>query len=283
MGCGLQKIASDTRDGVTASNQKQQELLDEIRKTNSETERLRVLTQQLVEGMNRTNAGVHLQILTQALQGLLSADATALLMPPLRMMPYAEVFAKEASADELIQLVYSLLTEVLRGFDSTETGDKRIRPRMVALTAASALSAFTPAAKTEEILTTHIQNRGRFEDTAYLFGLCRYNFIRDYFLKPVLGGTTVNIDSLRKVVAEFNSLKSLAGRSYADRFRATFPQLVEVNGTPRTYQDLVDSLKQPELVGLARAAVRRFQDSATGLSAEVLASAEAQNLLGQLR
>src|SRR5258708_7459702 len=89
-GCGLSKVAEETRDQVKQSNDTQKDLLDQIKKTEAETERVRKLTQDLVAGMNRTNQGVHLQILTQALQGLLSKDNTDLLTPPLRMMPFAQ-------------------------------------------------------------------------------------------------------------------------------------------------------------------------------------------------
>jgi hypothetical protein len=266
----LQNTADNTLAAVQKSNETAQKLLEV-------TNKLRDLNDRLANGMDKTNAAIHLQVLTVALQQLLAPENTAVLTPPARMLPYAQVFSQEATTQELIEVFYTFFTDTIQGGTTTKPNPKaddlHIAGRQVSLTAASAIAAFASQDKMQTILHDQVDLGGRYQDTAYYFALCRYTFIRDYFFNTIVEDTaTMNIGALAQSVQYFDQLKFVA-RLPADKLRFTVPSFVPNDDK---FDNLTVVLDPKEVGKLSRKAVRRFHDD---LSSEVFNSAQAQQLL----
>lgn len=232
-------------------------ILDMTEKTHKEVQRSNDLQQQMLGHISKTSEAVHLQVLTLAMQQMLAPENTANLNPPIRMMPYAEVFSKEASAEELIKVCYVLWT------DAKESDS---RGRMVSLVAMSALAALAPEAKAAEIRRTQIDEGGRYVDAAYAFTLSRYVFTRDFLLAPILEKTKyLSLGGLKESVSHFDILRGIRGLPYQDRLVLTIPAL-EVN----------EVVPAAELQAIGEKARRRFTE---GLETSSLGSLEVQDLL----
>lgn len=240
--CGIREVAEDTRREVQKSNDLQNEILTHIKKTSD---------------------AVHLQVMTVALQQMLAPENTANLDPPIRMMPYAETFAKEATAEELIKTCYVLLTDAQSG-----SGDRRTR--LASLVAMSAVAALAPAEKSAEILHVQVDEGGRYRDTAYAYTLARYVFTRDFLLTPIVEKTKYLTEgALKEVVTSFNTLKAIRDLPYQSRLVLEIVSL-----------DVDESIPPSELKAIGEKAHRRFQ---ADLDGGVLASLGVQDLLKQLQ
>ncbi len=158
-GCGVQKAAEDTRDLVSASNEVQRKILDGINQTNKSTAEMK--------------ASVHLQILTLALQNMLSKQAA---IAPTLMLPYAEAYAKEASEEELIQTAYVLLSTFAMPAPPTMSADE-IEVRKVSFGAFKALAGLVSDEKFTGILKSQIDNGGRYADTTAVLVAGRSAFL----------------------------------------------------------------------------------------------------------
>jgi len=252
-GCGLERLARETKNEVVVSNQTQRDLLEYMRKTHMLTEQLRDLTTKMEQG-------VHLQILTVSLEQMFNPTNTAVLAPPTRMMPYAESFAKEATEDELIRIIHVL-------WQDAYSKPKYLKESgQTSLVGLSTIAALTPEAKARNILHLQIEERGRFEDAAYVFALARYAFTRDYLFHSTIEGMKyLNKGALRDCTQHFSVMKYLSELPYADRFELNLPSL-----------DIEEKLDPKELRLLARKAKRRFEN---GLDQQTLGTVEVQELL----
>jgi hypothetical protein len=237
-------------------------IADTAEKTHGEVQKSNTLQKEMLANIQKTSDAVHLQVLTVAMQQMMAAENTANLNPPVRMMPYAETFAKEATADELIRVAYVLWT------DAQEGGDDR-KARQVSLAALSALAGLAPDDKAAEILRIQIDEGGRFKDTAYVFALSRYVFIRDFRLSPILEKVKyLTKGALREAVSHLSALKALASLPYVDRLVLTVSAL-----------EVDESIAPAEAGTLSEKAKRRFQE---GLDGAELATPEVQELMKQL-
>lgn len=222
------------------------------------------------DNLRKTSNAVHLQVLTVALQQMLAPNNTESLTPPVRMFPYADGFTKEATPMEALEAYHTFLVDVKMGGQTTKSEptpqDLRIPSRRISLAAAGVISAFTPHDKLESILDAQVNSAGRFEDTAYVYLMTRYTYIRDFFFVSVVDKSErVNIDSVRKAVEYFKELKYIAQLSYVDRVKLHVPEFVPVEtkdaaGVVRyTYEDLDLAVDPLEYKRLARKAIRRFE------------------------
>lgn len=244
-GCGIQETTEKTLGAVEVSNETQKQLLEH-------TQELKRITELMQGMMASVEHGIHLQTLSTSLEKLLSPEATAILNPPLRMMPFASTFAGEATEHELIQTVHTLFTEAQVAPPEHEL------TRRVSLVAMSALSAFASLEKTRGIFLSHIEEHGRFEETALAMGAARFAFIRDYLLGSILENAKVlNVGLLREASTQFVSLRHLVDVPYAARLELSIPALaVEMK------------VSATEMQTLGRKAKRRFTKE---LPPEVLA------------
>lgn len=241
-GCGLSDTANETLSAVREGNNHQSRILEE-------TEKMEKLTEQMRATLNKTAEGVHLQILTMALDGLLSPNNTSVLVPaPLRMIPFARAFAKEATSEELVSLCHLLLEEV----HSTGSDSGRLIP----LTALSLLAGFASVERTIEIFVTHIERKGRYEETAYALGMARYNSVRDYLFDPIVTKSKIlNEGALRESVEHFKSLVHLVRLPYAALFEINIPSIKLV--------EKIDPADVPRLASKARRRFKQKLDEAT--------------------
>lgn len=245
-GCGIASMAQHTVDGID--------------KTNAQLQKTNELTAQMKEILDETQGAIHLQVLTIAFQQLLSPDNTQVLVPPLRMMPYAETFADEATEDELIRSVHILLQEAILAPPEMKNY------RMVDLMALSAIAGFSSMDKTKGILETQVEEKGRYEGTAYVFALSRYNFIRDFLFSPLVENTQyLNTGALKEASDNFLALKHIASLPYVGSLVLQIPSLG------------VDSKLEPtQLTLLGKKAKRNFLSK---LGQSDLASPEVQKQL----
>ena len=205
-GCGIANMAQHTVDGID--------------KTNAQLQKTNELTAQMKDILDETQGAIHLQVLTIAFQQLLSPDNTQVLVPPLRMMPYAQTFADEATEDELIRSVHILLQEAILAPPEMKNY------RMVDLMALSAIAGFSSMDKTKGILATQVEQKGRYEGTAYVFALSRYNFIRDFLFSPLVENTQyLNTGALKEASDDFLALKQIAGLPYVASLVLQIPSL----------------------------------------------------------
>ena len=129
--CEIADVAKETKNAVEGSNQTSQEIKEQVTKTKE-------LTEEVKKNLDKTADAIHLQTLTVALQGLLAPGNTENLTPPLRMMPYAEAFSREATPLELIKAAYVFLVDVVSSPPDAK------KARIISLVALSALGAFCP-------------------------------------------------------------------------------------------------------------------------------------------
>jgi hypothetical protein len=290
VGCGITKLAEETRDQVThtndqlnTSNDKQTQLLEATRK-------LQELTTQLITGMQTTNNAVHLQVLTVSLQELLAPANTEVLVPPVRMFPYAETFAKEASPDEIIQIFHVFLADAILGGTSAkpnaegkfDPNDIRLTSRRISLAAGSVIAAFIPEDKFKQILINQIDKGGRFADTTYVLANVRYDYLKQYFLGSILEKSeTVNIGSVRTAVGYFNSMKLISRLAYADKIKLHVPSFVTDPNNAQNLLDLDQKLdSSADFSGIGRKAIRRFNRDAA-LKAQLETTDEGKLLSSQ--
>lgn len=257
--CGIIRTAEDTLDQVKQTNEK-------IEDTNNK--------------MDITNAAIHNQTLAVALNSLLAAENTEVLTPPTDLIPFAEKFTEEATSEELIETFHLLYTSVIKGFESEPSGDKKLKRRQVRLTAASALAALAPAEKVNEIFQAQINEEGEYLDSTFVFALCRYNFTRDFLLKPLLDkGRTPTLKLLKLAHEHFLTVKGIAGASYVDYLKVTIPEFVVTNQENGRMEALEDAVNPTEHRSLGRVAVRKFDDK----NNPKFQTAEAQALINGFR
>lgn len=233
--CGVVDTANQTKDGVLLSNTKQDQLIELMKRMEELTKKLdqqMTTTNQGIEktnkGMEKTNHGVHLQILTVALQQMLAKENTEQLSPPARMMPYASVFAGEASSHELIEAFHIFYVDATLGnatkVEEPNEVDVRVFGRSVSWAGGGAIAAFASDEQFDEIQKQEVLEQGRYKGTAMAFAVARYNMLRDAFLKAVLGdGSARSIGGLRKAVGYYQSMKKIAVLDYFNRDGARQP------------------------------------------------------------
>lgn len=230
---------------------------------------LKEMADEARDNLRKTGNAVHLQVLTVALQEMLSPVNTESLTPPVRMFPYGDTFSKEASADEATEVYHTFLVDVKLGGMTNKANptpkDVRLDGRKVSLAAAGVISSFLPHEKFVEILDSQV-GRGRYEDTAYVIAVTRYTYLRDFFFASVVEKSErVNMDSVRKAASYFREMKYIAQLPYVDRLRLYIPQFVVVpsvdgsNDGQDTLEDLDITINPEEYKLLARKAIRRFE------------------------
>lgn len=251
-GCGLTDIAEQTQSAVQASNETQSDILMALQRTER-------LTQALRELMEKTASGVHLQLLTVALEQMLSPSNTSMLTPPVRMIPFAQAYANEATPLEIVQTAHLLFLDALMG------PENEIQGRVASLVAMSLIGAFTPPDKFQAIERDQIRDQGRYESATYRLFTGRYMAVRDYLLGDILDNSSIlNIGSLVEAVVYFKQLAALTGCDYARELSVNVPTLgisaqVEVSEVQavgvRAYKKFVSALRpeilaKPEVVSL---------------------------------
>lgn len=211
-GCGVMN-ATEAIPG------KMDAMKDEVAKTN--------------DGMARTNAAIHNQTLAVAYSTMMSDQNTELLSPaPLGMMPAGQVFAKEATADDLIQMTYVLLTDInestpdesLQDPTTKKFSDEVVRKidheKLAKLSAAMIINGLAPQATIDQIVSEQIDQGGQYEETAYQLLALRYVFVdnvllaNDLFKKPMN-----NLGKLTKAVERADILQSIAALPYASKLQ----------------------------------------------------------------
>ncbi len=250
------------------------------------TKEMKEQTTKLNKGMDKTNDAVHRQVLVISLQQLTAPENTESLHTPARMLPFANTFAEEATTEELIKEFHTLWTDVQFGGETTNVPatpeDVRLKSRNVAYRAASAIAAMTTDEKFAEIVRTNIVMQSRFEETAYAFALCRYEFTSEYLFKPVVEKTKkLNLDALRKAVGYYRSMKTVAQSPYTAQMSfdiASFKE--EVQDGKKVVVDAKIEFNDGERSAKAKSAARRFKRE---LSKSTLALPETQSLLNELQ
>jgi hypothetical protein len=242
------------------------------------------------DNLRKTGNAVHLQVLTVALQEMLTPVNTESLTPPVRMFPYGDTFSKEATPSEIIEVYHTFLVDVKMGGQTIKSNptakDMRLEGRKISLAAGGVISSFIPHDKLETIINEQINRGGRYEDTAYVILLTRYTYLRDFFLASVVEKSErVNMDSVRKAAEYFREIKYIAQLPYVDRIKLHVPQFIPVindtnpdASTTTAFEDLDITVSATEYKLLARKAIRRFERDEV-LKDQLHNTIEGQNLL----
>jgi hypothetical protein len=154
--------------------------------------------------VKKTNSSVHNQTLVIALDEMLKPQNTKTLAPvPLGMMPGGQAFANEATATEMIQMVYVLLKDAdtqPEAADSEKDANGHWIPEVVKsvdhdksskIMAAMIILGLAPQATIEEIVRAQIAKGGQYEEVAYKALMLRYYFTNDILLGQSLFPTSL--------------------------------------------------------------------------------------------
>lgn len=248
------------------------------------------LAEEARDNLIKTGNAVHLQVLTVALQEMLSPVNTENLTPPARMFPYGDTFSKEATSHEITEVFHTFLVDVKHGAPAEKaipnSKDLRLEGRKISLAAGGVISAFIPHEKLVEIIDQQILRGGRYEDTAYVVLLTRYTYLRDFFFASIVEKSErVNMDSVRKTAEYFTEIKYIAQLPFVDRVKLHVPQFIpvtdETNPDPSTttlFEDLDLAVSPTEYKFLGRKAIRRFERDET-LKDQLYNTEEGQRLL----
>lgn len=212
-GCGLEDTTKATLSAVDKTNETSTNIYEQVKRTAD-------LTGDLKEILGSTEDRLHAQTLMFAYQGLRAPENTKFLNPPLLLMPYAETFSKEATQLELSRFMHLLAMDVK--FSPVEAKESRL----VSLVILSALAAFTPAEKFQNILRTEIDHHGVYEESAILFALGRYIFIRDYFVQlPLERAAILYKSQLKETISHFTQLSVISHLPYVSSLQIEIPDL----------------------------------------------------------
>lgn len=251
---------------------------------------IKELAEEAQENLIKTGNAVHLQVLTVALQEMLSPVNTENLTPPARMFPYGDTFSKEATASEITEVFHTFLVDVKHGASAEKaipnSKDLRLEGRKISLAAGGVIAAFTPHEKLVHIIYEQITRGGRYEDSAYVILLTRYTYLRDFFFASIVEKSErVNLDSVRKAAEYFTEIKYIAQLPFVDRIKLHVPQFIPVtddtNPDPSTttlFEDLDLAVSPTEYKFLARKAIRRFERD-EALKNQLYNTEEGQRLL----
>ncbi len=180
-----------------------------------------------VQQSNLTQSAIllaaHRQTLNTAYTNMLSPDNTLFLNPPTQMMPFAQTFADEATADELVQVEYVLLNTVQLPAQGTETA-AQTQDRMVSFAAFTTLAGLTQKPKFDALLSQQVEQGGRYYDTVSSMAAARYSFILNVLFTPLVErSTTLTVGSLQEAVTRFNAMRALVYLPYASQMTLVNP------------------------------------------------------------
>lgn len=182
---------------VDETNERMDQLKRQVEETNRGMDRMIEEVRRTNEGIERTNDAVHNQALAVAMTEMMKPENTRSLVPPTGMLPAGQVFANEATATEIVSLVYVYFQDIdLVMPDASERGEngewkpetiKRVdHEKLAKFMASMVISGLAPAKTIDELIASQIDDGGRHEDTAYAVLMLRYMFLRDLQLNGAL-------------------------------------------------------------------------------------------------
>jgi len=247
-------------------------------------------TKAMNKKMDVTNNGVHLQILGIALQELLSPKFTDNLentKVPTDMMRYAKIFTDEASPTEIIEAYYTFYKDMLLGYNENvevnTVESLRLHQRYISYVAGGLIAAMMSDEKFETILREQIEAGGTYEFAAYTLAYQRYDALQGYFLHDMASGSDANVSSLRKAVGYYRSIKALARKPYASKFKLLLPKFtlatMVVKGEPLNPDDWTAEFSSSDATQKGDHAYQFFQAK---LDAGALANPEIKALMSEL-
>jgi hypothetical protein len=181
------------------------------------------------DGIVKTNAAVHLQTLAVAQAEMMKPENTEILFPPTGMIPAGQVFADEATPEEIVKLIYVYMKDInaAQPDDSEKDANghwpaelvKRIdHQKNAKFTAAAVIASLAPQEKIEAIVQNEIDNGGRYEDTAYTVLMLRFLLVRDLLLQEsLLTHPLSNPGILNEAVTQMDHLTYIANLPYVEK------------------------------------------------------------------
>ena len=207
-----------TNEKIASTNAKMDSMRDEVAKTNAE--------------MKKTTSAVHKQVLETALTEMQKPENLAYLAPPTGILPAAQAFAEEATADEIIQLAYVYITDLaevslpqdLSKDDAAKAAPAFNQRKIEKLTILKAIVGLMPQGRVEELARTQIDEGGRYEDAAYSVLFLRADFINSVLLQADLleGKTLNNLGKLEEAAKRAANVEWIVSRPYAKSVDLTF-------------------------------------------------------------
>lgn len=146
------------------------------------------------ENMSKTNRAIHMQTLSEALDKMLSEENSRFLNPPTGMLPGGQIFADEATPDELVKLVYVYYRDIAettleewipkKNSEGKWTREALLfdHKKQAKLTALMVIAGLTSQEKAEKLISENIPT-GEYEPQAYNFLALRALFIKTYIIE----------------------------------------------------------------------------------------------------
>ena len=218
---GMDRMSEQVRKTNESIEKMSEKMIEHLKKANEELAKL--LAEQLKKSPGSSGPGhgpggpihrnegggenkaTHLQTLAVALAEMTRPENTRVLSPPSAMMPAGQIFASEATAEEIVKLAHAYLKD-----------DDEVRVAVVAV-----VSGLAPQETVDEIVRSQIESGGRYEEAAYAVLLMRYSFIHDVLLRDgVFARPLSSLGLLTEAVRLAELLHMIAALPFAEEMLA---------------------------------------------------------------
>ena len=214
--CSLVLLAALTNSGCGKMN-------DALSATNGMPDQLRATNDQIkaTNGkMDATNSAIHKQVLETSLEAMRKPENSQNLLPPTRMIPFAQAFADEATPLEVVQLAHVNFKDINEVQPERLPKDPKERQafliafdhdKQVSLTIVELIAGLLSQQKTEALAQAQIEEHGRFEDAAYKALMVRSLFISNILIGSDLFSPTTALDNVSKMEEAAEGIKIWVG------------------------------------------------------------------------
>lgn len=221
----MQKLLRQMQQSMEAMRQSTTDMTSKMDETNQKIDGTNKTIDETNKKIDETNqkmaslkSAIHKQTLAAAMTELLKPENTRYLFPPTSLMAAGQIFAEEATAEEVTELVYVYLKDIdeVLPDDSLKGTDGKFSPSLIAETDHSKQAKFTileviaglmPQENIEEAVTTQINGGGRYEAAARSLLMLRTLFMKSILVEEDLFSR--KLDNLGKVDEAVNRVSNL--------------------------------------------------------------------------
>jgi hypothetical protein len=143
---------------------------------------------------------------------------------PMAMLPPGQVFANEATSDEIVSLVFTLIQGIQDALPVTDPAAQASfnQDKNVDFNVAKVVVGLMSQAKVDEMVHNQIDLGGRYQDTAYKILALRYNFISSLNLSGDLmpgddGSGLTNVGLITEAAKDVAAMTMIAKLPYPEK------------------------------------------------------------------
>lgn len=211
----MQKLLRQMQQSMEAMRQSTTDMTSKMDQTNQKIDETN-------QKMASLKAAIHKQTLAAAMTELLKPENTQFLFPPTSLMAAGQIFAEEATSEEVTELVYVYLKDIdeVQPDDSLKGADGKFPASVIAETDHSKQAKFTileviaglmPQEKVEGAVTSQINGGGRYEAAARSLLMLRTLFIKSILVEEDLfSGKLDNLGKIDEAVDRVSDLDWIA-------------------------------------------------------------------------